>query len=102
MHHKPLTNAILATGYISIVATFMFYVPRHFDQPDNVLMPIAMLSLFVLSAAVMCYLFLLKPLQLYLDGQKQEAVSFFTRTLGSFAAITALVFIVLFLVPVLF
>jgi len=99
MHHKPLTNAILAAGYIALVALFMFYVPERFDQPDNVLMPIAMLSLFVLSAAMMGYFFLLKPLQLYLDGHKQEAVSFFLKTAGFFAVITALIFLALFLIP---
>jgi len=48
-----------------------------------------MLSLLVLSVTVMGYLFILVPVQLYIDGAKKEAVSFFLRTVGWFAAITA-------------
>jgi len=48
------------------------------------------LSLFVLSAAVMGFLFVYQPLQLYLDCHKKEGVDFFFKTVGSFAIITVL------------
>jgi nitrate reductase NapE component len=37
----------------------------------------------------MGYLFLSEPLMLYFDGKKQEAVTFFFTTVGTFAIITA-------------
>lgn len=56
-----------------------------------------MLSLFVLSVTVMGLLFLGKPLTLYLDGQKKEAVRFFFSTVGIFAGLTLLAFVAVFL-----
>ncbi|MEK7176936.1 MAG: hypothetical protein AAB719_01395 [Patescibacteria group bacterium] len=66
-------------------------------REETILMPILMLSLFVLSAAVMGYLFVYEPLRLHLDNQRQEAVSFFLKTVGTFAC-----FVLIFLVFVLF
>jgi len=57
-----------------------------------------MLSLFVLSAAIMGYLFLSEPLQLFLENKKQEAVTFFAKTVGIFACFVAVFTILLFLV----
>lgn len=96
MIHKPFVHALLATGYISLVVLCMHYAPKMLGESDSILVPVAMLSLFVLSAAIMGYLFLLQPAQLYLDGRKQEAVSFFLKTVGFFAGITVFVFILLF------
>jgi len=90
-------NAILASGYIVLVASLMFFGSRFAGGPDTVLVPIAMLSLFVLSAAVMGYLFLLQPALMYLDGEKKEAIHLFAKTLATFAVITAILFAILFL-----
>lgn len=97
MTKNPIHNAILAGGYIVLVASVMYFGPRLAGGPDSVLVPIAMLSLFVLSAAVMGYLFLLQPIQMYLDGEKKEAVDLFAKTLATFAVITAALFAILFL-----
>ncbi len=61
------------------------------NTPDTFLTPVAALSLLVLSVSVMGFLFLGQPLQLYLDGQKKQAISFFMRTVTSFAVLTLLV-----------
>jgi hypothetical protein len=66
------------------------------QDEKGIIIPIAMLSLFVLSAAMMGYLFCLTPLQLYLDGHKKEGVNLFVGTLRIFAIITAFIFGVLF------
>lgn len=95
MTKNPLINACSATIYISIVAYLMYY-GSHFAEPiDAVIMPIAMLSLFVLSAAVMAYIFGFQPVQLFLDGQKKEAANLFLKTLGTFAVVTAIIFLIL-------
>ena len=60
------------------------------------LAPMAMLSLLVFSVSLMGYLFFFQPVQMYLDGQKREAVELFTKTLGAFAVITGIALIVAF------
>ena len=97
MTKNPIHNAILASGYIVLVASLMFFGSTFAGGPDTVLAPIAMLSLLVLSAAIMAYLFLLQPVQMYLDGEKKEAIHLFAKTLATFAVITAILFAILFL-----
>ena len=97
MTKNPLINALAATLYITGVALFMFYGIEHGGgQANSVIVPIAVLSLFTLSASVMGYLFLYQPLQLYLDGKKKQAVNLFLQTVAVFAGITVLVFALLF------
>ncbi|HVV39030.1 MAG TPA: hypothetical protein VHD31_01765 [Candidatus Paceibacterota bacterium] len=92
MTTKPFYNAVLAAGYIVGLVYFVFTFIAQPNTPDSaepfLLVPIAMLSLLVLSAAVMGYLFMYEPLMLYVDNKKQEAVRFFLTTLGIFALIT--------------
>ncbi len=96
MTQNAFLNALAASFYITLVASMMYYGPRILGTvEDTVITPIAMLSLFVLSAAVMGYLFLSYPLQLYLDGQKKQAVNLFIQTIAVFAGITALIFLLL-------
>jgi hypothetical protein len=66
------------------------------NSPETILAPVAVLSLFVLSVAVMGYLFVAVPALMYLEGKKQEAISFFLKTVFSFAAMI-LVWIVVIL-----
>ncbi|MFA6974116.1 MAG: hypothetical protein WC238_05265 [Parcubacteria group bacterium] len=70
--------------YISLVALLMFTVQKFFgDKPDPVIVaPIAFLLLLVISAAISGALILGKPLMLYLDGQKKEAVMLFGFTVA--------------------
>lgn len=49
---------------------------RKTDVDETILIPIAVLSLFTLSAAIIGYLFLFQPAQMYLDGKKKEAMKF--------------------------
>lgn len=97
MTKNPFINAASATLYITFVALFMFYGSKFFGPKDTILTPIAVLSLFTLSAAMMGYLFLYQPLMLFMDGHRKNAVNLFLQTVAVFAGITALVFILLFL-----
>ena len=56
----------------------------------------ALLSLFVLSAAVMGYIFFYQPTQLYLAGKHKEAVNMFLKTVGFFATITLVFLAIVF------
>lgn len=96
MSKNPVINAGVATLYISIVALVPYFGKNAFGSGNSFLIPIAMLSLFTLSAAVMAYLFLYQPLMLFLDGKKKQAVNLFLQTVAIFAGITAVVFILLF------
>lgn len=66
------------------------------DEPDTLLIPLAMLSLFVLSAATMGFLFLYEPLTLWFDGKRERAVNFFLTMLATFGAITLALLATLF------
>lgn len=96
MTKNPLLNALAASAYIVLVASVMYYGSKLPHHPDTVLAPIAFISLFSLSAAVMGYLFLSQPLQLYLAGKKQPAIKLFLQTLTAFAVLTILILIILF------
>lgn len=96
MTKNPFINALAAVVYIGIVASVMFYGTKHTNPINSVIAPLAMISLFTLSAAVMGYLFLFQPLQLYLDGKKKEAVNLFLKTVVVFAGITTLILILFF------
>lgn len=90
-------NAVAAVAYIGLVASIMQYGMKHTGPANSIIVPIAVLSLFTLSAAVMGYLLVSQPLRLYLDGEKQGAVTLFLQTVAVFAGITALAFLALFL-----
>lgn len=90
MNKKPIYNALLASGYIALVATFIMYGPK-IEHNAGVLAPISILSLLTLSVTVMGYLFAYEPIKMYLDGDKLGATKFFGKTLGSFAIITIVI-----------
>lgn len=79
-------NAVLAAVYVVGISLFLHLGPILFGEgEDSLLIPIMMLSLFVLSAAVMGYLFLGQPILRYLEGDRQGAVNGFLQTVGFFA-----------------
>src|SRR4051794_7441785 len=90
---NPYINSVWAEAYIMIAAGAIQFFGKP-NTPDTFLDPVAALSLFVLSAAIMGYLFLGEPLQLYLSGEKKQAVSFFMKTVVTFAVMTLVVLVV--------
>ncbi len=101
MTGNPLINAGAAALYIAGIVTFIFYVLPQGPDPDTIVMPLTMLSLLVLSVSVMAYLFFYKPVTLYVEGKKEEAVKFFLHTIGYFAGFVALFFIIELALPLL-
>lgn len=91
MTKNPFINALAALAYISAVASFMFFGVEKVDVVPSILVPIAMLSLFTLSAAIMGYIFIGQPLQLYLDGHKKEGTDLFLKTTLYFAGIVSII-----------
>lgn len=96
MTNSPVKNATLALGYILLIASVMQLLQRFAPKEDNFLMPVAFLSLLTLSAAIMGFLFLKAPLEKYWDGDKKGGLEIFLKTIGCFAALTVIVFILMF------
>ena len=95
---SPYLNAATAFAYILGIATFMQTVPEaYFDSITPILAISTILSLLVLSVALMGFLFFYKPAVLFLEGKHIEAVHFFLKTLATFVAlfIILVVFILL-------
>lgn len=77
-----LLHALGIAIYVGLVATLMQNGDRLFGKMDHLVGPIGFLMLFTLSALVVGSLSLGKPIMLYLDGKKKEAVSLFLYTAG--------------------
>ena len=93
MTKNPILNALAAGGYIVMVALVMNFATKNLPREDTLLAPIAAVSLFTLSAAVMGYVFLSQPLQMIVGGKKKQGVDLFIKTVASFGVITAVIFI---------
>ncbi len=86
MKHTPFRNALFALGYIILLVSSIYSTSYVTGAPEeSVLYPMVMLSLLVLSVALMAYLFFYQPMVLILDGEREKAVSFFIRMLSMFA-----------------
>ncbi|MBX4196647.1 hypothetical protein KW805_03600 [Candidatus Pacearchaeota archaeon] len=91
---RAFFNAVGTAAYIILVVLFIVSLQRFSSKPENpILIPIAMLSLFVCSAAITGFLVFGKPLMLYIDGKKKESVSLLIHTLGMLVVITIVFFI---------
>ena len=96
MSKNPVINGLTASVYIILVALVMNFGTKIMSQPDTFMAPVAIISLFTLSAAIMGYVFCYQPAQLYFEGKKKQAVRLFLQTIIVFAGITVLTFILLF------
>lgn len=79
---RSFINALATALYIAGVATVMENGEKIFGEMDNVSGPVAFLLLFVLSAAITSSLVLGKPILMYLNNQKSEALKLFFYTLA--------------------
>ena len=89
---KPFIHAVLAGAYIVLVVFVMDAFSAFPPAPHPLLVPIAVLGLFVLSAAVMGFLFLYHPVSLLIEGDRRGALVFFGKTVGVFAALVVVYF----------
>ena len=94
---RSFINALGTAVYVILVALFMFNGENLFDKTDNFLMPVFMLLLFILSASVTGLLVLGKPILMYLDNLKKEAIIMLLSTIGWIAIFLIIVFFILFL-----
>ncbi len=93
---KPFLYALVTAVYIVFIINAIDFLTSNLSE-EKIFIPIAMLSLFVLSVAVMGFLFFYEPINLYMENKKQEAVVFFGKMIGFFACFTVVFFILLFI-----
>lgn len=87
-----LINALSVTAYISIVSLIMRSGEKISGKMDNFFGPVAFLLLFVLSAAITGSLVLGRPVLLYLENRKPEAIKLFLYTIGWLFIFTVIIF----------
>jgi heme O synthase-like polyprenyltransferase len=91
--------AVSALGvylYISLVTLVMSNAEKLFgSQESGWLGPTLFLTLFIVSACTTGTMVLLKPITLYADGQKKEALHLFGYTVIALAVIALVVGIIL-------
>ena len=97
MYKKPFLYAFGAALYI-IIIVFVITTVTSILPVKTLFIPIAMLGLFVLSTAVMGFLFLSQPFKLYMENRKDEALTFFVRIVEFFACFVILFLVLVFLI----
>ena len=94
---KPFLFSLVAAVYIANIVLAINF-SSSLAPKETILIPMIMLSLFVMSVAVMGFLFFYEPLQLLMDNKKREAVSFFAKMIGFFACFVILFGVLFFLI----
>ena len=92
-------HALLAFGYIFCIALFFnLGLEKMFKQVPEFFAPVIMLLLLVLSASIMGILIFGKPVMLYLDNQKKDALTMLFYTLGCLADIFILTVVLVLII----
>lgn len=81
---KPFLHAFAAIMYIVVVASIISATSG--TDKKTMLLPVIVLSLLVLSVAVMGFLFFYEPVSLFMENRKKEGTAFFLKTIGFFAS----------------
>jgi hypothetical protein len=92
---RALIDSIGTVAYVILVASFMFSLQGLSPKEDTIFVIASMLLLLVCSAAITGFLVFGKPIMLYMDGKKKEAVSLLGYTIGMLFIITLIIFFLL-------
>jgi hypothetical protein len=84
-------HALGVMAYIAGVAFIMSNSQNIFGKGDNMWTGVAILMIFVLSAAITGSLVFGRPVWLYLEGRKMDGVQFLACTLAWLATLTAII-----------
>ena len=102
MIKNPYFNAFMALGYIGgIILAISKTSSIAVHTPDTILAPVTMLSLFVLSVAIMGILFVYEPARLFFENEKQKSLLFLIKTVGTFACFVLVLVALLFYTSIL-
>ena len=92
---RAFIDAIATVLCIILIVSFIFSLQIFSPKEGIIIIPIAMLLLFVCSAVITEFLVFGKPVMLYLDGKKKDAIKLLGYTIGILILITILTFILL-------
>jgi len=95
MKKRSLLHSLCVVVYVAFVAMIMQNGDRLFGKEDTVLVVMAILLLFCVSAAVVGSLVFGYPVVLFLNGQKKEGIAMALSTIGWLAVEMVVVFGVL-------
>ena len=99
IYKYALANGLLTALYVVFVGLFISNAGTIFGHgPDNALIPMAMLLLFIFSALVCGGLVLGRPILWYMDGKKKEALTLLAYTTLVIFVVMVLMFLVLFII----
>jgi len=99
MTRNPFYNALFAIAYIVVLVSCAILGPQLLNAPQQSLFyPMLALAVFVLSAALMTYLFFYQPVIMLLDGEREKAVKLFLQTVGIFGVATVALLLIAVLV----
>ena len=90
-----LVDAVGVAVYIVIIATIMRNIPKMFGTVPEFFGPVVILLLFVLSAAITGGLVLGRPVLLYFDGKRSDAIKLFFSTVFWLFVIMLFVIVIL-------
>jgi|SRR6185369_7688801 len=94
LYVRGLVHALGVAAYIFGIAGLMFYVGQRFFGPEpSFFIPVMVLMLFVISACIVGALVLGKPILLYVEGAKQQAVRLLAVTVGWIVVIVVIIFL---------
>lgn len=89
INKTALRNALLTALYVVAIGTVLYFGGQaKIGRANTFLVPISILLLLVCSASITGYLMVGKPILLYIDGKKKEAISLLAHTLVYFSIIT--------------
>ncbi len=99
MNKKLITTSLVyalgVVAYVALIAWLIFNGDRLFGKMQNFWGPLAFLLLFVLSAAIVGALIFVKPVMLYLNNKKTEAIKLLLYIIGWLFIATAGAIIIL-------
>jgi len=92
---RGFLHALGVLAYTTGVVFLIANAEKTFGQEESIFIPLFMLLLFIVSATVTALLVLGRPIQLYLNNAKREAVYLLTATLAWLILFAVLVGLVL-------
>lgn len=93
---RAIGDALGTAAYVFVVSQIMTHGNQLFGKiENNLLAPMVFLLMFVFSALVTGYLVLGKPILMYLDGQKKEAIKLLFYTGATLFVLMLIGFIII-------
>jgi len=90
-----IANSLGVLAYIFLLVSFLNNAENFFNKPPEILIGTVMLLTFVLSASVTGLLVLGRPIHLYFNGLKKEALTLLFYTLACLFAFLVVILIIL-------